>query len=145
MAIFIHDQYTRKAIEVVNKGQSLFITGKAGTGKTMLLRKIHEECKKRGRQVAVCSPTGVAAKNAGGVTLHHFLKIPISIYIPGHKLRGLYSLNDEEQTVVQRLDALIIDEVSMVRCDLLDMVDEILRHYHIKARLMKKSLEPELK
>ena len=47
--------------------------------------------------------------------------------------------------MVQRLDALIIDEVSMVRCDLLDMVDEILRHYHIKARLMKKSLEPELK
>ncbi len=129
MTDFIHDKYTLKAIEVAHEGRSFFITGKAGTGKTMLLHKIVEEEKSYGKKIAVCAPTGVAAKNAGGVTIHSLLKVPISIYIPGHKVYKLFNLSDEERLIVRMLDMLIIDEVSMVRCDLIDMVDEILRHY----------------
>lgn len=128
MTQFIHDSYTRKALSLVREGKSFFITGKAGTGKTMLLREIVKDQKTR-KQVAICAPTGVAAKHAGGVTLHSLLGLPISIYIPGHKLSGLYKLSPEGQEVVRNLDMLIIDEVSMVRCDLMDMIDDVLKHY----------------
>lgn len=129
MAEFKHDKYTRKALDMVRHGENLFITGKAGTGKTMLLKEIAREAEKYGKQVAICAPTGVAAKNAGGVTLHHLLGLPISIYIPGHKIDNLYSLSYASQEVIKLIDMLIIDEVSMVRCDLLDMIDDVLRHY----------------
>ena len=128
MAKFIHDAYTRKAVQLVREGKSFFITGKAGTGKTMLLQEIVKE-QKSSKKIAICAPTGVAAKHAGGVTLHSLLGLPISIYIPGHKLAGLYKLSPEGQEVVRKLDMLIIDEVSMVRCDLMDMIDNVLRHY----------------
>ncbi len=133
MIEFIQDEYTKKAIASVREGRSLFITGKAGTGKTMLLHKIVEEEKLRGRNIAVCAPTGVAAKHAGGVTIHSFLKVPISIYIPGHKLSKLFNLSHEDVLIVNKIDMMIIDEVSVVRCDLIDMVDEILSYYRRSA------------
>lgn len=123
------DIYGQKALELVNKGENLFITGKAGTGKTTLLKEIVEQLKVQGRYVAVTAPTGVAAHNAEGVTLHSLLHIPLCVYLPGIKIPDLYSLHEYDVEVVNKLDVLIIDEISMVRCDLMDAIDDILRHY----------------
>ena len=123
------DKYGEKAKELVMEGKSLFITGKAGTGKTTVLREITAQCKKMRKNVVVLSPTGVAAKNAGGVTIHSFLHLPLGPYIPGIKMRELYALKNDEVNLVNKVDLIIIDEVSMVRCDLLDEIDDVLRHY----------------
>ena len=123
------DVYAELARNMVVEGQSLFITGKAGTGKTTLLKTITADLKRRGKNVVVLSPTGVAAINAGGVTIHSFLHLPLSIYLPGMKVTGLYSLDTNERELIKAIDTIIIDEVSMVRCDLIDMVDDVLRHY----------------
>lgn len=123
------DKYGDKALELVMEGKSLFITGKAGTGKTTVLREITAQCKRKKKNVVVLAPTGVAAKNAGGVTIHSFLHLPLGPYIPGLKMSKLYALRDEEIRIVNMVDLIIIDEVSMVRCDLLDEIDDVLRHY----------------
>lgn len=127
--VFELDAYGRKALELIDKGDSLFITGKAGTGKTTLLKEIERVQCLRGKKVAVVSPTGVAAKNAGGVTLHSFLRMPTVPYYPKLRIKGMYRLNPNEIEVVRQLDLIIVDEVSMVRCDVLDLFDDILRHY----------------
>lgn len=134
MTKFDPDEDIAKAMEMVRNGKSLFITGKAGTGKTTLLKKIVKEEIAHGKQVAVTSFTGIAAKNAEGVTLHHFFKIPIGVYIPNYKIHDLYNLEPEQEAEVRRLDMLIIDEISMVRCDTMDAIDAILRHYRHKRR-----------
>ena len=123
------DTYRETALKMIREGKSLFVTGKAGTGKTTLLRTIVEDAKTSKKNVAVLAPTGVAAMNAGGVTIHSFLKLPTSIYLPGMKVQGLYKLDFEGISVVRQLDMIIIDEISMVRCDLLDAIDDVLRHY----------------
>ncbi len=124
------DIYGKKALKLVMDGKSLFITGKAGTGKTTVLREIASECKRIKKKFVVLAPTGVAAKNAQGVTIHSFFQLPLSPYIPGMKTRGLYGLRTEEmQQLVNEIEMIIIDEVSMVRCDLLDEIDDVLRHY----------------
>ncbi len=128
MTHFIHDKNTEKAINLAHQGKSFFITGKAGTGKTMLLRKIAKELQ-ISKKVIICAPTGVAAKNAQGATLHSQFRIPITIYLPNHKVRNLYSLNADEEKIVKQINILIIDEVSMVRCDTMDMLNKILQHY----------------
>lgn len=122
------DIYTKKVIDLVRQGKSFFITGKAGTGKTTMLADIVEDCQHK-KNVAVVAPTGVAAKNAGGVTIHSFLRLPIGVYIPGYKHTGLYNLQQGEIEAVNLIDMIIIDEISMVRCDVLDMIDDVLRHY----------------
>lgn len=123
---FVHDQYTRKAMELVRKGQSFFITGKAGTGKTMLLKKIVQECRARGKNIAVTAPTGIAAKNAEGKTLHSMFGLKTFVFIPG-QTRRWYHLDSARERIIKNLDILIIDEISMVRCDVLDMVEHSLR------------------
>ena len=123
------DRYGDKAIELVMEGKSLFITGKAGTGKTQLLKEIVSRLEAKKRYVAVTAPTGIAAHNADGVTIHSFIHLPLSPYLPGVKIPRLYDLNEDEVRVVRQLQVLIIDEVSMVRCDMMDAADDILRHY----------------
>lgn len=123
------DNIWKKAFELTRKGKNLFITGKAGTGKTTLLKEVVSRLKEENKMVAVTAPTGVAAHNAEGVTLHSLLRLPLNPYLPGIKIPKLYSLNDDERRVVRNLDVLIIDEVSMVRCDMMDAADDILRHY----------------
>lgn len=124
-----YDKDKQKALDLVKEGENLFITGKAGTGKTWLLDIIRERF--IGKKVlAVLAPTGIAAENADGFTMHSFLRLPINPYLPEHKTNpGLYQLNSSVESIVQRLDVLIIDEISMVRCDMLDATDMILRHY----------------
>lgn len=124
----------RKALNLVMEGKSFFLTGKAGTGKTTVLKEIVEYCKRKGKNVVVLAPTGVAAKTAHGKTIHSFLNLPIGPYIPGMRKKGLHNLDNEKRRIVEKLDILFIDEVSMVRCDLMDEVDEILRNYRNDQR-----------
>jgi Cdc6-like AAA superfamily ATPase len=114
---------------VLSNGDNVFITGKAGTGKTTLLKEIVKDLKSEGKNAVILAPTGVAAKNAGGVTIHSFLRLPISPYLPNVKMKDLYKLPIEGINAIKHVDTIIIDEISMVRCDLLDMVDNVLRHY----------------
>jgi hypothetical protein len=112
---------------------SLFLTGKAGTGKTTFLKKIKEETKK---EMAIVAPTGVAAINAGGVTIHSFFQLPLSPFIPTEEGRkGLISkikMNSVRRKVLDKLEMLVIDEISMVRADLLDEIDTVLRHFRYR-------------
>ncbi len=123
---FIHDEYTLTAMKLVREGKSFFITGKAGTGKTRLLGEIVRECRARGKNIAVTAPTGIAAKNAEGQTLHSMFGLKTITFIPG-KTRNWYHLDNSRERIIRKLDILIIDEISMVRCDVLDMVDQTLK------------------
>lgn len=123
------DKSQRQAAEYVLDGHSVFITGKAGTGKSTLLHALEKLYRHLHKNVVVAAPTGVAARVAGGQTLHSLLHLPIAPYIPGMRLKGLFSLPEEGVYLVRHLDVLFIDEMSMVRSDLLDMIDVVLRHY----------------
>lgn len=110
-------------------GSHLFLTGKAGTGKTTFLKGLKADCHK---QVMVTAPTGVAAINAGGVTLHSFFQLPFGPYIPGQTAQGrdsyrFFRFSKEKKRIIKGLDLLVIDEISMVRADLLDSVDAVLQ------------------
>ena len=118
---------------------SLFLTGKAGTGKTTFLRYIVERTSKR---CVVLAPTGVAAVNARGSTIHSFFSLPLCPYLPDvPELKTEYQmperlrkLKKEKVKIIRTLDLLIIDEVSMVRADLLDAVDATLRRYRRSSK-----------
>ncbi len=119
--------------------RSIFLTGKAGTGKTTFLKSLKLKSPKR---MIVVAPTGVAAINAGGVTIHSFFQLPFhpfipSFYLPGsssavkadrHDSHG-YKMSREKINIIKSLDLLIIDEISMVRSDTLDAIDSALRRY----------------
>ena len=115
-------------------GRSVFLTGKAGTGKTTFLRHITQSTTKR---FVVLAPTGVAAINAGGSTIHSFFQLPLCPYLPDvkeliteYQMPERYrSLRKERIKIIRTLDLLIIDEISMVRADLMDAMDMILRKY----------------
>lgn len=125
-------------------GNNIFLTGKAGTGKTTFLHNLKKISLKR---MVVVAPTGVAAINAGGVTIHSFFQIPFSPYIPIDFLdknsfsinrqnpeSGHWKLSREKINIIKSLDLLVIDEISMVRADILDQVDAILRRYKDKNK-----------
>lgn len=120
------------AERIINEtGTSLFLTGKAGTGKTTFLHHLRAKSRKR---MVVAAPTGIAAINAGGVTLHSFFQLDFGIFIPGAQRsdngsRRRLAFSKEKIKIIRGLDLLVIDEVSMVRADLLDAVDEVLRRY----------------
>jgi len=107
-------------------GRNVFLTGKAGTGKTTFLKKLRKTCPKR---MIVTSPTGVAAVNAGGVTLHSFFQLPFGPRTPESPLESKNGMNNRKIQVIKTLELLVIDEISMVRADLLDSVDQVLRRY----------------
>ena len=120
-------ELARKIIEETDS--SLFLTGKAGTGKTTFLHQLRTTSRKR---MIVAAPTGIAAINAGGVTLHSFFQLDFGPYIPGIKRSGdrrSQSFRKEKIQIIRGLDLLVIDEVSMVRSDMLDAVDAVLRRY----------------
>lgn len=118
------------AWEVIeNTGTHLFLTGKAGTGKTTFLRQLKEQTPKR---MVVIAPTGIAAINAGGVTMHSFFQLPFAPYIPDTTFASqqtFHKFGKEKINIIRSMDLLVIDEVSMVRADLLDAIDAILRRY----------------
>lgn len=108
-------------------GSNLFLTGKAGTGKTTFLRNLREKSHKR---MVVLAPTGVAAINAQGQTIHSFFQFPFSPYVIGKGFISepkQYSFNKSKRKLIRNLDLLVIDEISMVRPDILDAIDESLR------------------
>jgi len=108
---------------------SVFLTGKAGTGKTTFLRSLKDNTLKR---MIITAPTGVAAINAGGVTLHSFFQMPFGPIVPGSEAYGAdrqRKFRKEKKNIILNLDLLVIDEISMVRADLLDGVDMVLRRY----------------
>ena len=111
---------------VESTGRSIFLTGKAGTGKTTFLKAVMEHSRKR---PIVVAPTGVAAINAGGVTIHSFFQLPFSPYVPGAKVESKFDFGKEKRKIIASSDLLIIDEISMVRADLLDAIDAVLRRF----------------
>jgi hypothetical protein len=136
------------AAKLVNHtSQHIFLTGKAGTGKTTFLKYIQANTQK---SAVVVAPTGVAAINAGGVTMHSFFQLPFGPFIPASSKgfnpeastvtdkHGLFSnirFNADKRDLLNELELLIIDEVSMVRADMLDAMDTILRHFRKKPFL----------
>ena len=115
-----------------NTGTNIFLTGKAGTGKTTFLKKLKETSPKR---MIVVAPTGVAAINAGGVTIHSFFQLPFGPYIPGSEMASgqnksySHKFSRDKINIIRSMDLLVIDEVSMVRADLLDAISDMLRRY----------------
>lgn len=110
-----------KAYELIaHTNTSFFLTGKAGTGKTTFLKKVQEEVDKK---FVVLAPTGIAAINAGGETIHSFFGLPTGVLTP----HTAGSTNQEKVRMIRTIDTIIIDEVSMVRCDTIDAIDYTLR------------------
>jgi nucleoside-triphosphatase THEP1 len=131
------------AVEFVNNtSRSIFLTGKAGTGKTTFLKYIRDNTPKK---CIVVAPTGVAAINAGGVTMHSMFQLPLGPYIPvtiqnnsdstatdKYSLFKNLRLSQEKRDIIRDVNLIIIDEVSMVRSDTLDAMDAILRYVRRK-------------
>ena len=114
----------------MHTNRPIFITGKAGTGKTTFLRKLREQSPKN---MAVVAPTGVAAINAGGMTIHSLFQLPVRTLIPTpQSYRQLFAeqrLTQRKRNMLYHLEMLVIDEISMVRADVLDAIDTVLRRY----------------
>ena len=118
--------------------KNIFLTGKAGTGKTTFLHNLKHDCPKR---MAIVAPTGVAAINAGGVTIHSLFQMPFGPYLAESVAGGAIDnasrsrkFNRDKIKLIQSLDLLVIDEISMVRADLLDGIDDVLRRYKNRTK-----------
>lgn len=127
-------ELARQYVELTRR--SVFLTGRAGTGKTTFLRQLKEE---RPKRMVVVAPTGVAAINAQGVTIHSFFQIAPGLKIPGstgtvERRKTAYRMSEQKKNIIRTLDLLVIDEISMVRCDLLDAVDGVLRQYRDRTK-----------
>lgn len=125
---------------ITHTRQSVFLTGKAGTGKSTFLKYICNHTKKK---YVVLAPTGIAAINAGGVTLHSFFKLPFRPMLPDDpdlslshgRIFEFFKYPKEKRKIIAEVDLIIIDEISMVRADIIDCVDRILRGYSGNMRL----------
>ena len=118
---------------IANTDTHLFLTGKAGTGKTTFLRELRRKVPKR---MIVVAPTGIAAINAEGVTIHSFFQLPFGPQIPGTQYGNnkRYAFRRQKLRLIRSVDLVVIDEISMVRADLLDAIDSVLRQYRDKNR-----------
>ena len=115
------------AMEMVEEtDRNLFLTGRAGTGKTTFLKELVRRGAKR---MVVLAPTGIAAINAGGSTLHSFFQLPFGLYLPGYSRRNKFRIGKEKINLMRSMDLMVIDEVSMLRADILDEVSGILKRY----------------
>ena len=129
----LNNKELQQALQVLQfTRHSLFLTGKAGTGKSTFLRYIASHTRKKH---IVLAPTGIAAINAGGVTLHSFFKLPFHPLLPNdvqysvRNLRKTLKYNSEKIKILRELELVIIDEISMVRADVIDFIDKVLRVY----------------
>ena len=119
---------------IENTGTHLFLTGKAGTGKTTFLRRLKEQTPKR---MVILAPTGIAAINAGGVTIHSFFQLSFAPFVPETTFNSSqthYRFSKEKRNIIRSMDLLVIDEISMVRADLLDAIDSALRRYRDREK-----------
>lgn len=137
--IDLNNQELQNALQLVQfTHRSLFLTGKAGTGKSTFLHYIAQTTKKK---YVILAPTGIAAINVGGVTLHSFFKLPFHPLLPNDRrystqqLRNTFKYNSEIIKLIRELELIIIDEISMVRADIIDFIDKILRVYSHNMRI----------
>lgn len=128
----------QKALQIIQfTRRSLFLTGKAGTGKSTFMRHIAATIKKKH---IILAPTGIAAINAGGSTLHSFFKLPFHPLLPNDKrysnrnIRDTLKYNGEKTKLLREVELIIIDEISMVRADIIDFIDKVLRIYNRNMR-----------
>lgn len=136
--IDLQNEELQNALQIIQyTHRSLFLTGKAGTGKSTFLRYIAANTKKKH---VVLAPTGIAAINAGGSTLHSFFKLPFYPLLPNdskysvRNLRNTMKYNSEKINLLREVELIIIDEISMVRADIIDFIDKILRVYNRNMR-----------
>ena len=134
MTIDTDNQQFKDALNIIQfTNNSLFITGKAGTGKSTFLRYI---CEKTPKEKVVLAPTGIAAINVGGATLHSFFKLPFYPLTPEDanfsspkRLKTFLKYSSEHIKLIKKIEMVIIDEISMVRADIIDFIDKVLRVY----------------
>ena len=128
----------QQALQIIQfTRRSLFLTGKAGTGKSTFMRNLAATTKKKH---IVLAPTGIAAINAGGSTLHSFFKLPFHPLLPNdsrytpRNIRDTLKYNSEKCKLLREVELIIIDEISMVRADIIDFIDKVLRIYNRNMR-----------
>ena len=136
--IDLENEEMQKALQIIQfTRRSLFLTGKAGTGKSTFIRHIAATIKKKH---IILAPTGIAAINAGGSTLHSFFKLPFHPLLPTDKrysarnIRDTLKYNGEKTKLLREVELIIIDEISMVRADIIDFIDKVLRIYNRNMR-----------
>lgn len=135
--IIIDSDFQRGLDLVAGSSRNVFLTGKAGTGKTTFLKHLKDTCQKK---MAIVAPTGIAAINARGVTIHSMFHLPIGTFLPSHTytesrlniltpdaLQKKLKYGNDKRDMLRKLELLVIDEVSMLRADILDMIDVSLR------------------
>ena len=133
MELDLNNKEWQDALQIVNfTRRSLFLTGKAGTGKSTFLRYVVKNTKKK---CVVLAPTGIAAINAGGQTLHSFFKLPFHPLLPNdvrydrRHIKETLKYTSERRKLLREVELIIIDEISMVRADIIDFIDKVLRIY----------------
>lgn len=133
MELDLDNKEWQDALQIVNYSRrSLFLTGKAGTGKSTFLRYVAEHTKKKN---VILAPTGIAAINAGGSTLHSFFKLPFHPLLPNdtrydrRHIKETLKYTSEQRKLIREVELIIIDEISMVRADIIDFIDKVLRIY----------------
>ena len=136
--IDLENEEMQKALQIIQfTRRSLFLTGKVGTGKSTFMRHIAATIKKKH---IILAPTGIAAINAGGSTLHSFFKLPFHPLLPTDKrytprnIRDTLKYNGEKTKLLREVELIIIDEISMVRADIIDFIDKVLRIYNRNMR-----------
>lgn len=133
MELDLNNKEWQDALQIINyTRRSLFLTGKAGTGKSTFLRYVSQNTKKKH---VILAPTGIAAINAGGSTLHSFFRIPFHPLLPNdnqyspRNIRKTLKYSSNHSKLLRELELIIIDEISMVRADIIDFIDKVLRIY----------------